>query len=847
MELPGYVKDFLQTNYYLSDEDLALPFDQMPAYVRDLVSRTMNTNEQGEVEPKTEEEILKVAQQQFLADIDSDTLSQTQINNFIANQETLTKLASLADERDPDSDDFGKVASLMAAKRICSDEYADTPKDEAHFMQLRREIKTELEIKDYVGRYINAHPEANADPDAFRKQLIDVTAEISSMVRTNQSDKIAARFGLPDTEKDRAEAKGATLSFAMAELKSFSDRIDQQVKGLPFVQKVNALHNQFKEKYPKTYTATKILTSGAAAMTLGPAYSAYRATAGINAMRKDFAEYKKKNPDEKGSFWKFIRTPEGRKQLLTTGQNIARIIPGARAVGIVLSAVKNSEMLKETIKDLKENGPDKKRLLKFGAAAAGLLAVSVTAAYANDEVADMVHECFSNLDPLKDTLDQAIDHVSSFIPHSAGITSDLTAAADLTEASNNLADVAVNSDLTNASVNMADFTPSPDVTVSTPVDMADIPPTSDVSANVSVETAAPAPQAAENASVEAAAPAPQAAENVSAEAAAPAPQAAENASGDKITVNNITLTPHGVQEAHGTIEHADGSETTINTNGGGTTISHSDDHMSTRVGIGKDGSVSVKGRITNEVDPNKEGFTATDISYDTNSGSVGTVLTNNQTGDKIVIDHSSQMGQTVSYGDSLNNNGIEVTHNNAGVGISGHAKNVELGNGNTVRSVNAGIGTDGTVYSNGTIDHADGSATTYNLNGREGVLSHSDDHTSTSVGIGKDGSVSVKGEIVNDVDPTKKGPVVESVKYDTNDLSLQARIAQYQKGESVSVSASRNGGIGISKEDANGQSSSVSYDRSGLHIKGKSGKSVNVSREDISKGIGLIRGLLGGR
>ncbi|MBR1945407.1 MAG: hypothetical protein IJ846_03850 [Alphaproteobacteria bacterium] len=637
------------------------------------------------------------------------------------------------------------------------------------------------------------------------------------------------------------------MSFAMAELKSFSDRIDQQVKGLPFVQKVNALHNQFKEKYPKTYTATKILTSGAAAMTLGPAYSAYRATAGINAMRKDFAEYKKKNPDEKGSFWKFIRTPEGRKQLLTTGQNIARIIPGARAVGIALSAVKNSEMLKETIKDLKENGPDKKRLLKFGAAAAGLLAVSVTAAYANDEVADMVHECFSNLDPLKDTLDQAIDHVSSFIPHSAGITSDLTAAADLTETSNNLADIAVNSDLPHASVNMADFTPSPDVTVSTPVDMADIPPTSDVSANVSVEAAAPAPQAAENVSAEAAAPAPQAAENVSAETAAPAPQAAENASGDKITVNNITLTPHGVQEAHGTIEHADGSETTINTNGGGTTISHSDDHMSTRVGIGKDGSVSVKGRITNEVDPNKEGFTATDISYDTNSGSVGTVLTNNQTGDKIVIDHSSQMGQTVSYGDSLNNNGIEVTHNNAGVGISGHAKNVELGNGTTVRSVNAVIATDGTVYSQGAIDHADGSATTYNLNGREGVISHSDDHTSTRVGIGKDGSVSVKGEIVNDVDPTKKGPVVESVKYDTNDLSLQARIAQYQKGESVSVSASRNGGIGISKEDADGQSSSVSYDRSGLHIKGKSGKSVNVSREDISKGISLIRGLLGGR
>ena len=97
MELPGYVKDFLQTNYYLSDEDLALPVDQMPAYVRDLVSRTMNTNEQGEMEPKTEEEILKVAQQQFLADIDSDTVSQTQINNFIANHETLTKLASLAE------------------------------------------------------------------------------------------------------------------------------------------------------------------------------------------------------------------------------------------------------------------------------------------------------------------------------------------------------------------------------------------------------------------------------------------------------------------------------------------------------------------------------------------------------------------------------------------------------------------------------------------------------------------------------------------------------------------------------------------------------------------------------
>lgn len=59
--------------------------------------------------------------------------------------------------------------------------------------------------------------------------------------------------------------------------------------------------------------AAKLVGNTAAAITLGPAFSAYKAVAGINAMRKDFAKFKNENPDKKGRFWKFIASKEGRK------------------------------------------------------------------------------------------------------------------------------------------------------------------------------------------------------------------------------------------------------------------------------------------------------------------------------------------------------------------------------------------------------------------------------------------------------------------------------------------------------------------------------------------------------
>lgn len=53
MDLPGYIKDFLQMNYYIPAEELALPFDQMPPYLRELITtKCMDLAENGEMSLK---------------------------------------------------------------------------------------------------------------------------------------------------------------------------------------------------------------------------------------------------------------------------------------------------------------------------------------------------------------------------------------------------------------------------------------------------------------------------------------------------------------------------------------------------------------------------------------------------------------------------------------------------------------------------------------------------------------------------------------------------------------------------------------------------------------------------
>lgn len=196
MDLPGYIKEFLQTNYYISDEELALPFDKMKPHIQDLISSTcMNLNEKGELEPKTEEAILEAAQEQFRSDIDSGIppSSQETVDNFVKNHSVLNNLINLAEKQDKQPNDFNRLANLMAAKRICSEEYADTPKTPSNFLKIRDEIATELEIKYYTTRYFDAHAKESTDPDTFQKQSIEDIAAIAQMVQTKQSDKIADR------------------------------------------------------------------------------------------------------------------------------------------------------------------------------------------------------------------------------------------------------------------------------------------------------------------------------------------------------------------------------------------------------------------------------------------------------------------------------------------------------------------------------------------------------------------------------------------------------------------------------------------------------------------------------
>ncbi len=385
MELPSYIRDLLQTNYFVPAAELDKPLDEMPPYVRDLImSKCMNGKDFV-----SENAAADIANAQAMEDIDADISANAsvQVARFVQNSALYDRLLNEASKNGKSKSDFDHAADILAAKRMASDEYADAPKTAETFQRARNEIKKELKIKYYVSRYYDAHPVSQGADQA--KTVADI-AEIAQMVHANQTDKIAARFDLPDTKEAREAAKGATLGFAMADALSFADRIKAHVKGSAFVRRVDGLNAKFKQKYPKTYTASKIAANGASALVLGPVFSAFKAASTVASMRKDYAKYKQEH-GEKGSVWNFLKTNEGRQKLMTFGQNTLRVIPGMRAVGVALGAVKNSDSLVASIKDIKQNGGSKQAWLKVGACTVGLLAVAATTAYANDEVAEAVN------------------------------------------------------------------------------------------------------------------------------------------------------------------------------------------------------------------------------------------------------------------------------------------------------------------------------------------------------------------------------------------------------------------------------------------------------------------------
>ncbi len=432
MNLPGYIKEYLQINYYIPEDQLALPFDQMPADLQELISKKCFASEidRGEdrnlqpVDPKdpdgpyfkNEESMLLRANLDVEEDLNSDVRSWdlAQALEFSKNHNKIMGLVDAYRATEKDPDDFDKTALLLAAKRMAAEDYADKPKDLDTFRQVKDEIKVELQVKYWMTQYFNAKQPTD-DPDYQDKVTADI-ASIAQMIEERQAHKIAETFNLPQTTEAREEAKGATLTVAMMEVRSFAQQVESQVKNSKFYKEAEALNENFKSKYPKSYVAAKIVGGLGAAVTLGPVYSAARAAAGVNTLRKNFQKYKKEHPDEKGNMWKFIRTKENRQKLMGVGRDMLRIIPGVKAIGIALSAVKNSDMLKNSIQELNETkktgGKKGRAWMKVGGAALGLLAVSATAAYLNDDVADTVNDFVTNMLHTQENVNDAVEQIA---------------------------------------------------------------------------------------------------------------------------------------------------------------------------------------------------------------------------------------------------------------------------------------------------------------------------------------------------------------------------------------------------------------------------------------------------
>ncbi|MBQ8346482.1 MAG: hypothetical protein IJY17_02675, partial [Alphaproteobacteria bacterium] len=123
------------------------------------------------------------------------------------------------------------------------------------------------------------------------------------------------------------------------------------------------------------------------------------------------------------------------------------------------------------------------------------------------------------------------------------------------------------------------------------------------------------------------------------------------------------------QSAGATIHHNDDSSTTINANRFGATATHNTDEGYSQVNVGKDGKIGLQGRISRAADPTKEGVTATYVKYDTQDGSVKTVLTDNQTGRNVSLSRDKSGIQISTESNGQTN--AKVTIDRSGINIQG--------------------------------------------------------------------------------------------------------------------------------------------------------------------------------
>ena len=867
MELPQYVIDFLQTNYYIPTEQLNLPFDQMPASLRNLILTQCLNAEKGALTPKSEEEIYKQARKRFQADIDSDTkpLARSTVDNFAKNHQVLIGLTGLAERQAP-RNDFSQMAILLAAKRMASDEYAQTPKTLTNFMAVQREVETELEIKYYAARYFDAHPQQPENDADYHRRTIGDIAEIAHMVRDGKQTDIAGRFGLPDSESDRADFKGATLSFAGAELQTFSDALEKRVKDSPFVRRVRDLDASFKQKYPKTYIAAKLVGNTAAAMTLGRVFSAYKAVAGIHAMRKDFAEYNRTDTTEKKSLWDFVRSPKGRQKLMEIGQNTLRVIPGMRAVGVALGAVKNSDNLRNSIKELRDGGSSKSAWLKVGGAAVGLLAVSAVAAYANDDVANAVNDCISHsFGAAKDAVEQVVDTVSThFAPQAdstpsirlndllarmntqsaadAGIGIDDAATTDVDASPTGNTNITYNDGKTsfatmhvgkdgisfNGSINQVADKTRDGVTVTT---------VNYDTKSMNVHAAVTDNQSGTRLVVDNNS-AGQKVGVVSEDGCKNVDVLNEKGKGaniyahaDKVELKDGTVLRNNsvdLRAGHAAtqINHTDGGQTGIRVDKGSLNVSHNEGLSYNQMHVGKDG-ISFNGSINQVADKTRDGVTVTTVNYDTKSMNVHAAVTDNQSGTRLVVDNNSA-GQKVGVVSEDGCKNVDVLNEKGkGANIYAHADKVELKDGTVLRnnSVDLRAGHAATQ-----INHADGGQTGVRIDKNSANISHNKGGVSNQMHIDKDGKITFNGMVTQSADRSKSGVTVTALNYDTKNMNVHAAVTDNKTGNTVVVDRNSSG-IGIRSQDERGQTKfGITIGRDGVNIRGKSGKTVNVGK-----------------
>ena len=127
------------------------------------------------------------------------------------------------------------------------------------------------------------------------------------------------------------------------------------------------------------------------------------------------------------------------------------------------------------------------------------------------------------------------------------------------------------------------------------------------------------------------------------------------------------------------INHNDGSQTGVRLDKNSANISHNKGGVSNQMHIDKNGKVTFNGMVTQSADPTKKGVTITALNYDTKNMNVHAAITQNQSGNTVVIDRNSS-GIGIRSQDERGQTKFGITIGRDGVNIRGkNGKTVNVG------------------------------------------------------------------------------------------------------------------------------------------------------------------------